>query len=144
MHQHQVELIDGKAWYPRLSRALALIAGVFSQLNAGYAQQAAPELPTEPILRIEAGQHGAQIRRIDIDAANKFAVTASEDKTVRVWSLPDGRLQRVIRLPIDVGDVGKAYAVAISPDGSTIAVGGFTAAAGDHPIFSCSIARPAR
>jgi WD40 repeat protein len=118
----------------RLLRALALVAAPFSQLNAGYAQQATPELPTEPILRIEAGQHGAQIRRIDIDAANKFAVTASEDKTVRVWSLPDVRLQRIIRLPIDDGDVGKAYAVAISPDGSTIAVGGITAAAGDNPI----------
>ena len=127
MHQHQVELIDGKAWYPRLSRALALVAAVFSQLNAGYAQQSAPELPTEPILRIEAGQHVAQIKRIDTDAANRFAATASDDKTVRVWSLPDGRLLRTLRLPIDSvnADIGKAYAVAMSPDGNTVAVGGY-------------------
>jgi WD40 repeat protein len=123
--KHQIELIDGKAWCAHLLRDFALIAALFSQLDAGYAQQSAPELPTEPILRIEAGQHGAQINSIDTDAANKFAVTASDDKTVRVWSLPDGQLQRIIRLPINDGDIGKAYAVAISPDGGTIAVGGW-------------------
>jgi WD40 repeat protein len=118
-----------------LWRALTLVAALFSQLDAGYAQQAAPELPTEPILRIEAGQHGANIWRVDTDTANKFAVTASDDKTVRVWSLPDGKLQRVLRLPIDYGDIGKAYAVAISPDGSTVAVGGLTGSFGHNNIF---------
>src|SRR5262245_12460329 len=116
MHQQGAGLnVWCNAWSPRLLQVLALVAAVFSQLDAGYAQQSAPELPTEPILRIEAGQHGAQIWRIDTDAANKFAVTASYDKTVRVWSLPDGKLQRVVRLPIDYGHVGKANAVAISP-----------------------------
>jgi WD40 repeat protein len=127
MNKHRTGLnVWGKAWYPRLLRAFALVAAVFSQLGDGYAQQPAPDLPTEPILRIEAGQHGAQIKRIDTDAANKFAVTASDDKTVRVWSLPDGQLQRILRLPIDYGNNGQVYAVAISPDASTIAVGGWT------------------
>jgi WD40 repeat protein len=93
------------------------------------------ELPIDPILRVETGQHGAAIRRIDTDAANKFAVTASEDKTARVWSLPDGRLQRILRLPIDQGNIGRAYAVAISPDGSTVAVGGWTGPPGHDNIF---------
>jgi WD40 repeat protein len=89
----------------------------------GQAEDWSPELPTEPILRIETGKHGAKINRIDTDAANCFAVTASDDKTVRVWSLPEGRPIRVLRLPIDQGNAGKAYAVAISPDGTTVAVG---------------------
>jgi hypothetical protein len=135
IHKHRAELIDRKAWWARLLRALALVAAFFSGLDAGYAQQAAPELPTEPILRIEAGQHSAQIMRIDTDAGNKFVVTASMDKTVRVWSLPDGKLQRVLRLPIDYGDNGKAYAVAISPDGSTIAVGGGIGTTAHFNIF---------
>jgi len=87
------------------------------------------------VLRIETGLHGAQIRRIDTDAANRFAVTASEDKTVRVWSLPEGRLLRVIRLPLDFGDIGKAYAVAISPDGGTVAAGGWIGSSGHENIF---------
>jgi WD40 repeat protein len=95
----------------------------------------ASELPTEPILRIEAGQHVGQIQRIDTDAASKFVVTASWDKTARVWSLPDGRLQRILRLPIDYGNIGQAYAVAISPDGGTVAVGGWTGVYGHHNIF---------
>jgi WD40 repeat protein len=99
------------------------------------AEDGSPELPTEPILRIETGKHGALIHRIDTDAGNRFAVTASDDKTARVWSLPEGRLMRVLRLPIDQGDIGKAYAVAISPDGTTVAVGGLTGPAGHHNIF---------
>jgi WD40 repeat protein len=91
------------------------------------AADGSPELPTEPILRIETGKHGAVIKRIDTDAVNRFAVTASDDKTVRVWSLPEGRPIRVLRLPIDQGNIGKAYAVAISPDGTTVAVGGWPA-----------------
>jgi WD40 repeat protein len=126
MMYKQRPIIDGKGWFARPLLALAVLTGLFSQFESLQAQQAEPELPTEPILRIETGQHTGQIRRIDTDAANKFAVTASFDQTVRVWSLPDGRLQRVLRLPIDNGYIGEDFAVAISPDGSTIAVGALT------------------
>jgi WD40 repeat protein len=115
--------------------ALGLAAILFSAPKSGHAQQTPPELPTEPILRIEAGQHTGQIQRIDTDAANKFVVTASWDKTVRVWSLPDGRLEQILRLPIGDGYLGQAFAVAISPDGGTIAVGGWTGTTGHHNIF---------
>jgi WD40 repeat protein len=98
--------------------------------GAGGAQDASDGIPADPVLRIETGLHGGVIRRIDTDESNRFAVTASDDKTVRMWSLPDGRLLRVLRLPLglplDFGDVGKAFAVAISPDGGTVAVGGWT------------------
>ena len=72
------------------------------------------------------GLHTAPIRRADVDRAGSLAVTASDDKTVRVWSLADGGLLRTIRLPAGPGNIGKAYAVAISPDGATIAAGGWT------------------
>jgi WD40 repeat protein len=62
-------------------------------------------------------------------------VTASDDKTVRVWSLPEGRLMRVLRLPIGEGNIGKAFAVAISPDGTIVAVGGWTGPTGHQNIF---------
>ncbi len=119
----------------RMLRGLAVLAAMLCAGAEGQAQDAAPELPTQPILHIETGKHGALIRQIDTDAANRFAVTASDDKTVRVWSLPNARPLRVLRLPIDQGDIGKAYAVAISPDGTTVAVGGWTASAGPENIF---------
>ena len=79
-----------------------------------------------PMLRIETGMHVAQISRLDVDAGCHLMATASDDKTLRLWSLPEGRLLRTIRLPIDDGDAGKVYAVALSPDRHTIAAGGFT------------------
>ncbi|MFZ0039597.1 MAG: caspase family protein [Candidatus Acidiferrales bacterium] len=77
----------------------------------------------EPILRIETGMHTAGIRGIGIDAANKYLVTASYDKTIRVWNLPSLHLVRVIRPPIGEGDDGKLTTVALSPDGRTIVAG---------------------
>jgi WD40 repeat protein len=63
-----------------------------------------------------------------VDAAGSFAVTGSDDKTIRVWSVADGKLSRTIRVPVGPGDIGKIYAVAISPDGCLIAAGGWTKA----------------
>jgi WD40 repeat protein len=135
MMRKQGSIIDGKEWFARPLLALALLTGLFGQFASAQAQQAAPDLPTEPILRIEAGQHSAPITRVDTDAANRFAVTASHDKTARVWSLPEGRLLRVLRVPIDNDNIGQARAVAISPDGSTVAVGGRTGIADHYNIF---------
>jgi WD40 repeat protein len=77
-------------------------------------------------LRIETGMHTAAIIRIGIDAANRFLVTASPDKTARVWEFPSGHLLRVLRPPIGAGNEGKLYSIAISPDGQTVAAGGWT------------------
>jgi WD40 repeat protein len=113
----------------RKLKVLPVFAVMHCLSAGGHAQDATSKLSTEPILRIETGKHGGTIQRIDADAKNRFAVTASNDKTVRVWSLPEGRPIRVLRLPIDQGGIGKAYAVAISPDGTTVAVGGHTTGA---------------
>jgi hypothetical protein len=81
----------------------------------------------DPVLRIETGTHVAAIKRIGVDKACRIAVTGSYDKTVRLWSLPDGRLLRTLRVPIGPGDGGKIYAVALSPDGRWIVAGGWDA-----------------
>jgi WD40 repeat protein len=80
-----------------------------------------------PILRIETGMHTAAIWHTGVDAACRLLATPSQDKTVRLWSLPDGRLERTIRLPIGAGDAGKIYAATISPDGRWLAAGGYDA-----------------
>ena len=80
-----------------------------------------------PVLRIETGMHSATIHEIGVDAACARLATSSDDKTARVWSLPDGRLERTIRLPIGAGNGGKITAVALSPDGRWLAAGGWDA-----------------
>jgi len=79
-----------------------------------------------PVLVLDPGMHTAPIRRADVDCDCRFAVTGSEDKTLRVWSVADGRLLRTIRMPNGPGNIGKVFAVAMSPDGTTIAAGGWT------------------
>jgi WD40 domain-containing protein len=90
--------------------------------------------PVTPFARIETGMHVGAVKRIDVDAAERFLVSGSIDKTVRVWDLATGALLQTLRVPIDEGDVGKIYAVALSPDGSTVAAGGFTGQPGQQLV----------
>ena len=86
--------------------------------------------PAEPFLRLNTIAHTAMIRRIATDRENRYAVTASDDKTARVWSLTDGQLLTVLRVPVGDGNMGKLYAVAMTPDGATVAVSGWTSKSG--------------
>jgi WD40 repeat protein len=64
----------------------------------------------EPLLRLETGTHTAVIKRIATDKAGRWAVTASHDKTARIWEVSTGREVMVLRPPQDVGNEGKLYA----------------------------------
>jgi WD40 repeat protein len=61
--------------------------------------------------------------------------TGSDDKTERLWSLPNGRLLRTVRWPIGRGGRGKVYATALSPDGTLVAVGGSDAHPKDDSVY---------
>jgi WD40 repeat protein len=89
-----------------------------------------------PVLAVDPGMHTGAIRAQAIDANEHYAVTGGSDRTVRVWSVADGSLLQTIWMPIGPIPVGVVTAVAISADGSTIAVGGFTETLrGEHPIY---------
>ncbi|MDM8561619.1 caspase family protein [Candidatus Parabeggiatoa sp. HSG14] len=101
-----------------------------------------------PILRINTDMHTDAITSIDIDADERYLVTGSKDKTVRVWTLPTewdkenlagARLERILRPPInDNSDEGQINAVAISPDGKEIIAGGWAGCDKDMDM-GCSI-----
>jgi WD40 repeat protein len=95
-------------------------------LGSAEPSQAQDQSVQGPFLRVDAGMHSAPITATATDAQNKYIATASWDKTIRVWSLPDGRPLKTLRCPIGPGHQGQFYAVAISPDGDTIAAAGYT------------------
>ena len=85
-----------------------------------------PLRPGEPLLTIESGLHAGSLRSLSVDRANRWLVTGSSDKTVRIWDLPSGNPAGIIRPPIGRGGDGIINAVAVSPDGGIIACGGRT------------------
>lgn len=92
----------------------------------------------EPVLSIETGAHTNNIQRVSVDTMCRIAATASGDKTVRLWSLSDGRLLRTQRVPIGGGYSGQVYAVAMSPDGRQVAAGGSDASSDrskEHGVY---------
>jgi WD40 repeat protein len=104
-------------------------------LGVGLAVPAhATEPPAEPILRIAAGMHGAPIWRISVDAASRYVVTSSWDKTVGVWDLKSGQLVRMLRPAVGSANEAKLYAVSMSPDGVHVACAGWTGVEWDRTV----------
>lgn len=116
---------------------ISLIFGVIAVWGCALLAQDAEYPPNKPFLRIETGTHTAVIKGVDVDAAGRYLVSASDDKTARVWDLRNGKLVRILRPPQGEEDVGKLYSVAVSPDGSTVALGGLTGASGsgNFPLY---------
>ena len=107
-------------------------SGEIKEQEATLAAGPGQLLDQQPLLRIEPGMHTAQISRIGADAACNLMVTGSEDKTARLWALPEGgrgapELLRTLRVHISEGDDGKVSAVALSPNEKWVAVGGWDA-----------------
>lgn len=98
---------------------LTMIAG---PVGRAIAQDAAAG---EPLLRIETGTHTATSDDAAVDAGGTVLVSASRDKTARIWSLPDLRPVGVLRPPIGSGEQGRVHAVAVSPDARFAAIAGW-------------------
>ncbi|MGE0723547.1 MAG: WD40 repeat domain-containing protein, partial [Alphaproteobacteria bacterium] len=115
-------------------RALLLAAAVALAAPPGATVAQAPaEPPGQPFLRVDPGFHTQIVNRVATDGEGRIAATASDDKTIRLWSVADGRALSTIRVPIAEGDQeGEIYAVAISPDGATLLAGGHTGWAWDR------------
>ena len=84
-----------------------------------------PAMAGQPILTIDTGGHKAIITDVMFTSDGKYLVSASVDKTVRVWDLATGEIVRILRGQIGAGCEGKIFAAALSPDDRFLAVGGW-------------------
>ncbi|NKC34108.1 caspase family protein [Falsiroseomonas selenitidurans] len=112
----------------RAARQWLLLLLLLAQAGAARAQ----DPPQQPFLRVEAAAHTAPVSRLATDASGRLLASVSDDKTLRLWDLPEGRLRGVLRPPIATEAEGELYAVALTPDGRRAFVAGWTGAAWDR------------
>jgi len=109
---------------------LALIAcenTLTTDLNQNKIKKAIskPPLITSPILQINSGGHMAFINNVLFTPDGRYLISASRDKTIRVWDWKKNKTVRFIRGEIGDRDVGKIYTIALSPNGKWLAAGGY-------------------
>ncbi|MGH1353452.1 MAG: caspase family protein [Thalassovita sp.] len=79
-------------------------------------------------LDLDTGGHRATIRDVDVSADGQVIVSAGDDKAVRVWNWQTGESTSILRGQIGPGNEGLVNAVALSPDGQKVGVGGYFSA----------------
>ncbi len=99
---------------------------LFSLALMGSSAALAKELQSRPLLRLATEMHFASVKNVSADAEGRYALTCSYDKTARLWDAGNGTLIRTFRAPAAEGDEGKLYACALSADGHTAALGGWS------------------
>ena len=86
----------------------AIAAALFGLVALGMAPALAEDqgakdgtdLYDRPVLAVDPGMHTAMIWSQAVDRDGQYAVTGSDDRTVRVWSIADGKLLRTIWIPV--------------------------------------------
>ncbi|MDY0116607.1 MAG: caspase family protein [Sulfurimonadaceae bacterium] len=80
----------------------------------------------EAILSLDTKGHTGMIKDIIVTKSGDI-ISASDDKTIRVWDSKSGLEKRKILGEIGAGSEGMIYAIALSHDEKYLAVGGFLA-----------------
>jgi WD40 repeat protein len=131
----------GSQWGRRSWAGAFLAALVAAAADApAAADDAAPDSVAagKPALVLDPGGHRVPVRAVLFTPDGKRVITASLDKTVRVWDVGTGASLRVLRLPVHPGVEGELHAAALAPDGKTVAVAGLGYKDGDKraaPVY---------
>ncbi len=91
----------------------------------GDVTQASDMPDIAPIPRPETGLHTAAINQVVVTRDGRL-LTASDDKTARLWPISATEQPLILRVPIGLRSEGALYAVAASPTKNSAVVGGST------------------
>ncbi len=115
--------------------------GTFLLLLLGFAATSVcgQQTMAPPRLVLDAGGHTAAVNKVRF-LGDEQILSVSDDKTVRLWSTRTGQTLDVLRPPIGSGRAGALYALAVSPDLHTVAVGGCESSGNNHGIYLVNMA----
>ncbi len=108
-----------RQFWRTLRRAAAAGAAAVLAAFAG-----APPAAASIWLQTSTVGHAAPIMRLAADAGRDLVVTASDDKTARIWALGDGRLIATLRPPVGPARTGRLFGAAVHPREDLVAVAG--------------------
>jgi WD40 repeat protein len=96
----------------------------------------------KPLLALDTGGHSNAVYKLMLNQYGDQLISVGLDKTIRIWDVHTGEPLRVLRPPIGPGTFGYLFAAALSPDGQTLAVGGYRALTPlyDHRVMLISLA----
>ena len=83
-------------------------------------------LGQQPMIVFERGIHQARVSAVSYSKDGTEVVTASWDKTIRIWDAESGRLKRVMRVPAWKGSEGQIFTMEVSPNKKFIVAAGFS------------------
>jgi WD40 repeat protein len=87
---------------------------------SGLAQLSAPRVV------INSMGHSAKVQNLNFTPDGQKIISVSEDKTIRLWNANTGEMLKKFESEIGDGSKGMFYASDVSPDGSLLAVAGYT------------------
>lgn len=123
-----------------LTRASCWSRAVFGWLLVLISVAQGQESRNEPMLVLNANGHTAAVNKVRFLDDDRF-VTVSNDKSIRLWSVRSGESLEVLRPPSDAGPAGMLYALAVAPQGTWIAAGGYEWAGADQGVYVIDLIR---